>query len=47
MGADIGTGVMEFRPAPLEEERAAAEARIDWDKPIGYAHAENIIALVR
>lgn len=37
---------MEFRPAPTEEERAAAEARIDWDKPIGYAHADRILALI-
>ena len=38
--------MMEYRPAPTPEEQAAAEARIDWDKPVGYSHAGNILEIL-
>ena len=38
--------MMEYRPAPTPEEQAAAEARIDWDKPVGYSHAGNSLDIL-
>lgn len=38
--------MMDYRPAPTPEEQAAAEARIDWDRPIGYSHAANILDIL-
>ena len=37
---------MDIRPAPTPEQQAAADARIDWDKPIGYSHAVNVLAIL-
>ena len=38
--------MMEHRPAPTPEDQAAAESRIDWDKPVGYSHAANILDIL-
>jgi hypothetical protein len=43
---------IEVRPTPTPEQQAAAEARIDWDKPIGnkpgsYGHALTIVTRPR
>lgn len=32
------------RPAPTPEQQAAAEARIEWDRPAGYSHALSMVA---
>ena len=37
---------MDIRPAPTPEQQAAAEERIDWDRPVGYSHASAILALL-
>ena len=37
---------MDFRPAPTPEQQAAAEARIDWDKPVGYSHAAILLDIL-
>ena len=39
---DCGSHVV-VRPVPTVEEQAAAEARVDWDKPVGYSHAERLL----
>ena len=33
------------RAAPTLEEQAAANARVDWDRPVGYSHASRIASL--
>ena len=37
----------EIRPAPTAEQQEQAEKRIDWNKPVGYAHADRILSLIR
>ena len=37
----------EIRPAPTAEQQEQAEKRIDWNKPVGYAHAATLITLAR
>ena len=37
---------MDIRPAPTPEQQAAAEERIDWDRPVGYSHAANILNIL-
>ena len=37
---------MDIRPAPTPEQQAAAESRIDWDKPVGYSHAANLLSIL-
>ena len=32
--------------APTPEQQAAAEARIDWDKPVGYSHATILLNIL-
>lgn len=38
-------GQFEIRPQPTTEQQDAAADRIDWDKPVGYAHATSLITL--
>lgn len=34
------------RPAPTAEQQKAAEARVQWDKPVGQAHAHKILEIL-
>lgn len=35
------------RPVPSESARSAAAARVDWDRPAGYSHADAILRTTR
>lgn len=34
------------RPAPTAEQQAAAQARVQWDKPVGQAHAHRLLEII-
>lgn len=39
--------VLEMRPAPTPEQQAQANARVQWDVPVGSAHAYKLLDIIQ